>query len=491
MEPDIDVTLAHFLHQAIELTKCEAGCLALLDCEAASTDRIISGAIWNRSESESFRDWQKSFLRSEYYIQNQIRPAPDQWPVKITTRTDELEFLGKGFVGILELVKTKSFQIILALYSPSKLDNPDPACSLEALSGSCTLALDRFLMRRSIARAGYDFEFVGISDAFQKLEERVKRAAAVKNFSVLIMGERGAGKEHVARALHHYSSRRDASFIAVNCAALHHDLYAAELFGSRKGSFTGAAEDRAGKFRAAEGGTLFLDEITLIPPNVGVGLLRALDYGEIQSLGYDRPTRVNVRIIASTNANISQMVDQQRFPADLYDRLNVLPVQVPPLRDRKADIPLLVNYFFRKHCERYKSNSESSLCNKCLERAVVACLDSEIIPLMRSYSWPGNVRELRNAVIRLIAESQSDLISELTIRADRLPQCIFASALREADYVPADLRLSVAVAKHIEHVIKLKNGNKSAAARALGLPLSTLISKMKRLSSNPYYKSST
>jgi DNA-binding NtrC family response regulator len=324
----------------------------------------------------------------------------------------------------------------------------------------CEMLLECSLMADMARRQGREVNFLGFSTAFRETYTKLRRVAALDGTPVFLMGERGAGKEAAAFAIHYFSRRRDRPFVAINCAALTPELFAAELFGHRKGSFTGAVSDRAGLFHAADGGTLFLDEITEAPRSMYAGLLRVLDCGDVQRIGDNLPNKVDVRIIAATNRDMARLISGQAFPVDLYDRLNVLPIRVPALRERSVDVPLLANYFLAANCPRRRSCTTESGCGPCLGR--------ELAQALCNYDWPGNVRELRNFIFQLIAEDDNRPFS--------------ASALNiSTEGKRNDGSLEQAIREYIVLALKRSGWNRSAAARSLGLPLSTLISKMKKL----------
>jgi len=315
-------------------------------------------------------------------------------------------------------------------------------------------------------------ELIGVSRPITKLREEIELVAK-SDFTVLITGETGVGKELVARSVHEASARREQPMIYVNCSALPESLAESELFGHVRGSFTGASSDRAGKFEVANGGTLFLDEIGELPPSVQPKLLRALQQGEIQRVGSDKPRAVDVRVLAATNRVLSSEVERGTFRADLYHRLAVYPLNVPPLRQRTEDIPILAGYF----CD--------------LARRRLGCgpvrVAPEAIAALRAYSWPGNVRELENVVSRVALRT--------SIKVPRgepviLEASSFEPALLEAGAPPTrpaaispplpskDLALRDAVDEFqralIQKTVDAHDGNWSAAARALGLHRSNL-----------------
>lgn len=294
------------------------------------------------------------------------------------------------------------------------------------------------------------------------LIERVARTDS----TVLILGESGTGKELVARAIHCRSARREGPFIAINCGALPEELLESELFGYVKGAFTGALRDKKGRFEMADGGTVFLDEVSEMSPALQVKLLRVLQQREFERVGDVKTIKVDIRIIAATNRDLEAMVREGRFREDLYWRLNVIPIHLPPLRERKDDIPLLLSYFLRIFNEKRGGRIEG--------------FSPEAMDLLISYCWPGNVRELENLVERLVV-----LKGEGVVTPQDLPEKIRGEGPK-VDLWPLDdgLDLSTAVnnleRQLILEALKRAGGVKSRAARILGIKRTTLIEKMKR-----------
>ncbi len=251
-------------------------------------------------------------------------------------------------------------------------------------------------------RLPFKYEITGKSPLIQNLREQIKRVAPTKA-SVLIMGENGTGKELVARALHHYSPRSQGPFIAVNCAAIPEELIESELFGHEKGAFTGANSRKKGKFELAHGGTLFLDEIGDMSLKTQAKVLRVIQEQCFERVGGTKTIAVDVRIIAATNKNLEEEIKKGNFRADLYYRLNVIPFEVPPLRKRKEDIPLLVEEFLKEF------SVETHLGRKKIA--------PEALELLIQYDWPGNVRELKNTIERLVIMTKGDVITAEDIPA--------------------------------------------------------------------------
>jgi DNA-binding NtrC family response regulator len=242
----------------------------------------------------------------------------------------------------------------------------------------------------------YDhYGIIGRSRAMQEVVQTARRVAQTRS-TVLITGETGTGKELVARAIHHWSAQRDRPLISVNCAALPESLIESELFGHVRGAFTGAVHTKKGRFALADGGTIFLDEIGVVQPSVQVKLLRVLQEREFEPLGSERSVRVDVRVIAASNRDLRQLIQAQRFQEDLYYRLNVIPIALPPLRARREDIPPLVEHFVHRHAARAGKR--------------VSGVHPDAMALLTAAPWPGNVRELENTVERAVVLAQDEVI---------------------------------------------------------------------------------
>jgi DNA-binding NtrC family response regulator len=241
---------------------------------------------------------------------------------------------------------------------------------------------------------------LGVSEGWRRVVALAEVAAPVDT-SVLLLGESGTGKEEIAKLLHARSRRAAAAFVRVNCAAIPHELFESEFFGHRRGAFTGAIADREGRFRVAHGGTLFLDEIDALPLGAQAKVLRVLQDGEFERVGDSRPTRVDVRLVCSSNADLAAAVEAGRFRADLYYRVNVMPIQIPPLRDRREDVEVLAAAFLAEFAARFGKP--------------VCAIRPEALEVMRRYAWPGNVRELRNVIERgvLLATGPELTVGEL------------------------------------------------------------------------------
>lgn len=333
-------------------------------------------------------------------------------------------------------------------------------------------ALARELVQEAQRKEG---ELVGHSPPLQHLREEIRLVAAT-DLAVLITGETGTGKELVARTLHAHSRRTEQVLVHVNCAALPESIAESELFGHVKGAFTGAISDRAGKFELADGGTLFLDEIGELPLTLQAKLLRALQQGEVQRVGADKLHRVNVRLIAATNRDLEQEVAAGRFRADLYHRLKVYPIAVPPLREHKQDLELLCGYFL--------DQARSKLGLRQIGLHPLALLR------LKEYEWPGNVRELEHLLLRASLKAARENSLRPLIRAEQLdlfPMPLTETAPHSPTERPASevegLREAVDryQAQLIQQALQLSDGNWSAAARRLQLDRANLMRLAKRL----------
>ena len=321
--------------------------------------------------------------------------------------------------------------------------------------------------------AARDHKMIGESGKLRILAELIRRAAP-SNARVLITGERGTGKELVARAVHAASKRQAGPFIKLNCAAIPSELIESELFGHEKGAFTGATKERPGKFELAHGGTLFLDEIGDLASSAQAKVLRALQEGEIERVGGSETLRVDVRVLAATNKDLRQEIAKDRFRADLYDRLNVIPIELPPLREHKEDLPALIDAFLERACH---DNEQPK-----------ARIADSALALLIQHDWPGNVRELKNLVERLciLAEPKVHggpaVIDEAAVR-EALPHLVASARSRTTAERGRALKDQLLAAEREIIVAALEaNGNQmAAAARDLGLERSHLYKKVRAL----------
>jgi two-component system response regulator HydG len=306
-------------------------------------------------------------------------------------------------------------------------------------------------------------DVIGHSSAMRKVMELIAQVAP-SSATILITGESGSGKEVAAKAIHDASPRRDKNFIKVSCAALPETLLEAELFGYEKGAFTGAISRREGRFELAHGGTLFLDEVGDINPSVQVKLLRVLQSGEFERLGGGKTFKSDVRLIAATNASLKGLVAARQFREDLYYRLNVINIEVPPLRERTDDIPLLANHFLRMYSKKNDKPLEG--------------ISRDVMEIMLGYRWPGNVRELENTLERAVVLTRGTLIMP-----GDLPQDIIMNAEKTPDVTGEERMLTIPIGKIplrdiekmvMDETLKQAKGNKNIASKILGISTRTL-----------------
>jgi DNA-binding NtrC family response regulator len=325
------------------------------------------------------------------------------------------------------------------------------------------LLLENRALKRQVRYQGARAQVIGSSPAWRKVGEMVEQIAPSRA-TVLITGESGTGKELIAGLIHHLSPRAERPFVTLNAAALPATLLEAELFGHEKGAFTGAQQRKLGRFELADGGTLFLDEIGDMPPEVQVKILRVLQDGAFERLGSTRTLQVDVRVVAATNKELMQEVEAGRFRLDLYYRLNVISLRLPPLRERREDIPLLVAHFMRKYA--LQNNKE------------VTGIQQQVMQFLQRADWPGNVRELENVIERAVVLAKEPIISVAELPAqfqdkDPVPTSSDHFALpRQATLAEIEREAIVQALQHC-------GGNRQATARALNIGLATLYRKLK------------
>ena len=333
----------------------------------------------------------------------------------------------------------------------------------KALAYSTTLSENRNLRRLVHERFSLE-NVVGTSSRMRAVLDTVERVAH-SDVTTLIAGESGTGKELIAKGIHFNSARKDSTFIAVNCAAIPEALIESELFGHKRGAFTGAVADTKGKFEEANGGTLFLDEVSAMPLALQSKLLRALQENEITRLGESHARQVDVRIIAATNRDLPTMIEDGSFRNDLYFRLAVVTIELPPLRERREDIPLLIDYFL-KHAAGRHNRSDIRI-------------DREVFAALSAYSFPGNVRELENIVERMVVLAKSD-----TLTVEDMPEQIRHPSAHAAnvllDLPPDGLSIEAVEREIIRRALEMHRGNQTRTARYLDITRSALIYRMQK-----------
>jgi DNA-binding NtrC family response regulator len=325
------------------------------------------------------------------------------------------------------------------------------------------LHTDKIVLELTV-KEKFDFgKLVGRSKAMKNVMDIVKSVAS-KNVNILITGETGTGKEMIANLIHYNSTRASKPFIKMNCAAFGEGVLESELFGHEKGAFTGAITKRVGRFELADGGTIFIDEIGDMPLGTQIKLLRVLQEREFERVGGNETIKVDVRVLAATNQDLKQLIKEKKFRADLFYRLNVVHVNLPPLRDRKDDIPTLVSTFMNKMNEE--------------KEYMVTKITREAMQMLLNYSWPGNVRELENTIESAMALSEKDLIEP-----KYMPAFLLFSQTQKGDFyqLPQNLTLSEMEQEIIKIVLDRTGGNKTKAAKHLGIGLRTLQRKVKEI----------
>jgi len=327
---------------------------------------------------------------------------------------------------------------------------------------------ENLALREQIDRDSMFEDIVGSSEALRRVLSQVAKVAAADS-TVLVLGETGTGKELIARAIHKRSKRAERAFIGVNCAAIPPSLIASELFGHEKGAFTGATQRRMGRFESANGGTIFLDEVGDLPAEIQIALLRVLQEREIERVGSSRPIPVDVRVVAATHHDLNALVAEGKFRQDLLYRLNVVPIQMPPLRERVADIPLLVEYFIDRFGKRAGKK--------------FGTIDKKSLEVFQAYGWPGNVRELQNVIERAVILSEDDTLAvdQTWLKWEPAQNPVRPRTLDGALVRQEKEMIEGALAESQGRI----SGPGGAAAK-LGLPAQTLESKIKRLKINKY-----
>lgn len=395
----------------------------------------------------------------------------------VITLTD-IKMAGKDGLALLDQIKSiddEAIVIIMTAYSSvdtavaalrkgaydyitKPFVNEDLLQTIKNAAGHRRLFQENRMLRRELNKQNNFSEIIGKSEALQKVFDLVDKVAAT-SANVLIQGESGTGKELVARSIHSGSGRSDKPFLAVNCGALPESLLESELFGHTKGSFTGASTDKKGLFRSVEGGTLFLDEVAEMPPSLQVKLLRALQEHEVTPVGASIPISFDARIIAATNRDLAAEVAGGRFREDLFYRLNVIEIDIPPLRERRDDIPILVKHFVTASARSQHSAEKS--------------VTKEALAALTNYRWPGNVRELEHVIERSV------ILSGDEIDVESLPPKIQRSTATESSETSRPT-LDEMERRYVMEILETVGEDKAEAAKALGIDLSTLYRKLKR-----------
>lgn len=382
-------------------------------------------------------------------VLKRIKEENPETPVIIITGYASLE-------SAVEAMKMGAFDYIDKPFSPKELR----VITKEALK-SREIFLENLYLRQELA-AKTEFDMVvGKSRAMEDVLDIVKRVSPSES-TVLITGESGTGKEVLAHEIHKHSRRHGRPFVVVDCGSLVETLFESELFGHVKGSFTGAYETKHGRFEVANGGTIFLDEISNISLNIQAKLLRVIQEREVTRVGSSKLIKVDVRIIAATSENLAEAVKEGTFREDLFYRLSVVPIHLPALRERKEDIPLLVEHFLQKYNKRAKRNIKK--------------VSPQVKKALVEYDWPGNIRELENTIERAVVLSLGD-----SLEIETLIYHGISSSSRYLKTIGAETKTLENVEKeHIQNVLRAQKGNKSKTSEILGIDRKTLLAKIKK-----------
>ncbi len=383
------------------------------------------------------------------HVLRQMKYASPETPVVIIT--------GFGTIkSAVEAMKIGAFDYLAKPFTPEELR----LAVRKALKGR-KMSLKNLCLQSELMGKSEFVMVIGTSRAMQDVLDVIRRVSPTET-TVLITGESGTGKELIAREIHNHSLRRDAPFVVVDCGALVETLFESELFGHVKGSFTGAHETKHGRFEVAEGGTIFFDEISNISLNIQAKLLRVIQEREVTRIGSSRPIKLDVRILAATNENLDQLVTKGAFREDLFYRLSVVPVHLPPLRERKEDIPLLVEHFLHKYGKKAKKN--------------VTDLSPQAMKALMDYDWPGNIRELENTIERALVlfKGNGIDIEDIMYHGIKAASSIF-SINGEKSRSLEDMEK-----EYIGALLRENHGNRSKTAKILGIDRKTLWAKINK-----------
>ena len=385
-------------------------------------------------------------------VLSRIKEENPETPVVIITAYASIE-------SAVEAMKRGAFNYLAKPFSPEELR----VITRKALKSREVFFENIYLRQELEKKTEFDM-VVGKSKAMEKVMDISRRVAATES-TVLISGESGTGKELLAREIHNHSLRKNAPFVVVDCGALVETLFESELFGHVKGSFTGAHETKHGRFEVANGGTIFLDEIGNISLNIQAKLLRVIQEREVTRIGSTKPIKVDVRILAATNQELADLVRKEKFREELFYRLSVVPIHLPPLRERKEDIPLLVEHFLQKYNKRTRKNINS--------------ISPAVKKALMEYDWPGNIRELENTVERAVVLSKGNEIELESLVYHGITSSSSLFHLAGGRYKT----LSEIEKDYIKTVLQAEHGNKSKTAKILGIDRKTLMAKIRKYNS--------
>jgi PAS domain S-box-containing protein len=430
-------------------------------------ERLYANRVFLDYVGFSLEEWRQSLGRGRYLHPDDIEQISGFFDHAIV----------RGSAGELELRLRKrdgTYRWFLALFNP--LRDEQGQITRWYVTGTDiddrkqaeeTLRRENVALREEIDKASMFEEIVGTSPALQTVLSRISKVAS-SDSTVLITGETGTGKELVARAIHRRSNRNSRTFVSVNCAAIPRDLIASELFGHEKGAFTGATQQRLGRFELANGGTLFLDEVGELPSETQIALLRVLQEHEFERVGGNRRIRADVRVITATNRDLQAAISTGSFRSDLFYRLNVFPIEIPSLRERRADIPLLVEYFIDRYARKAGKH--------------ITAVEKRTLQVLQSYHWPGNIRELQNVIERslIVCETPTFSVDESWLSQQPRDR-------RPGGKLNLSSRVAAQEKEMIEAALRESQGRvygPSGAAAKLGIAHSTLESKIRSLKIN-------
>jgi PAS domain S-box-containing protein len=430
-------------------------------------ERLYANRVFLDYVGFSLEEWRQSLGRGRYLHPDDIE--------QISAFFDRA--IARGSAGELESRLRKrdgTYRWFLARYNPLRDEQGQitrwyiTATDIDdRKQAEDALRRENVALREEIDKASMFEEIVGTSPALQTVLSRISKVAP-SDSTVLINGETGTGKELVARAIHRRSNRSSRTFVSVNCAAIPRDLIASELFGHEKGAFTGATQQRLGRFELANGGTLFLDEVGELPSETQIALLRVLQEHEFERVGGTRPIRTDVRVIAATNRDLQAAISVGSFRSDLFYRLNVFPIEIPSLRERRADIPLLVEYFIDRYARKAGKH--------------ITTVEKRTLQVLQSYAWPGNIRELQNVIERSVIVCETPTFSVDESWLSQQPR-----GRRPRGKLNLSGRVAAQEKQMIEAALRESQGRvygASGAAAKLGIAHSTLESKIRSLKIN-------
>lgn len=382
-------------------------------------------------------------------VLSKIRHESPETPVIIITGYASIE-------SAIDAIKRGAFEYLAKPFTPEEL-----RISVKKAVENRKRFFERIYLREELEKK-IEFDMVvGESQGMKKVMDIVRKVSPTES-TVLITGESGTGKELLAREIHNHSPRLNAPFVVVDCGALVETLFESELFGHVKGSFTGAHVTKHGRFEVANGGTIFLDEISSISLNIQAKLLRVIQEREVTRIGSSKPIKVDVRILAATNEDLADCVQKGKFREDLFYRLSVVPIHLPPLRERKEDIPLLIEHFLQKYNKRARKQIKS--------------LNNNVLKALKEYDWPGNIRELENTIERAVVLSKGEEIELGDLVYHRISSVASLMSPIDGRY----RTLEEIEKEYVKIVLNAHQGNRSRTAKVLGIDRKTLLAKIKK-----------